>query len=169
MVHELYEKETRNPPNYSIIKNCFEFIDLRKDGVIDLNEWSKSFTNSESILDPKNKCSDASLNSLREWESSKDINAIFEILAKNRKLIRDLSKDFLFFEVKNKPKIHITNLISVMNSILSSSNFALSKTQWKMLAAFADKDKTGFIDFEEFMMIVTNSAKTTTSHPKLIK
>jgi len=38
-----------------------------------------------------------------------------------------------------------------------------------MLAAFADKDKTGNIDFEEFMMIVNNSAKTTTSHPKLIR
>lgn len=44
MVYELYKKESRTLPNYSIIKNSFEFLDLRKDGVLDINEWSKSFT-----------------------------------------------------------------------------------------------------------------------------
>lgn len=90
-------------------------------------------------------------------------------MSKNRKLIRDLSKDYLINESKAKTTIYINNLINVMNSILSGTNQRLSKTQWKMLAAFADKDKTGLIDFEEFMMIVNNSAKTTTSHPKLFK
>lgn len=56
-----------------------------------------------------------------------------------------------------------------MNHVLGNSGIKLSKTQWKMLAAFADKDKSGNIDFEEFMSIVNNSAKTTTSHPKSIK
>ena len=50
MINEIYLKETRSLPNFSIIKNAFEFIDLRKDGVIDLNEWSKSFTMSEVIF-----------------------------------------------------------------------------------------------------------------------
>jgi hypothetical protein len=54
-----------------------------------------------------------------------------------------------------------------MNTSLGKTGLSLSKTQWKMLAAFADKDKTGMIDFEEFMAIVNNSAKTTTSHPKI--
>lgn len=168
IVNELYEKEKRSPPNYSIIKNCFEYIDLRKDNVIDINEWSKSFSNSESILDPKGKCQENTLNSLREWESSKDITLIFEVLSKNRKLIKDISNKYLFYEGIHQ-KIFISDLIKVMNSVLSSSNHTLSKTQWKMLAAFADKDKTGMIDFEEFMMIVNNSAKTTKSQPKLIK
>lgn len=56
--------------------------------------------------------------------------------------------------------------MNVMNSILSGSNFVLSKTQWKMLASFADKDKSGYIDFNEFMDIVNNSAKTNNAHPK---
>ena len=47
MINELYIKETRTLPNFSIIKNAFEYLDLRKDGVIDLNEWSKSFTMAE--------------------------------------------------------------------------------------------------------------------------
>ena len=117
-------------------------------------------------MDPKGKVSERSLNCLREWESSKDITAIFEVLSKNRKLIRDNSKEFLYFD-KIKSTIHIDDLIYVMNTILANSGLVLSKTQWKMLAAFADKDKTGMIDFEEFMSIVNNSAKNTTSHPKL--
>ena len=80
-----------------------------------------------------------------------------------------MCKPFVFNEGKNKIAIHISDLMRIMNSILSGSDLTLSKTQWKMLAAFADKDKSGYIDFEEFMMIVNNSAKTTTSHPKLYK
>jgi len=117
-------------------------------------------------LDPKSKISNHSLQALREWESSKDITEIFEIISKNRKLIRDSCQIYLYFD-GTKMTIHIENLIRVMNKFLSHSNLVLSKTQWKMLAAFADKDKTGMIDFEEFMAIVNNSANTTTSHPKL--
>lgn len=31
-------------PALSIIKDIFEFIDIKKDGVIDLNEWSQTLT-----------------------------------------------------------------------------------------------------------------------------
>ena len=116
-------------------------------------------------MDPKGKISNKSLQSLRDWESSGDITGIFEILSKNRKIIRDSCREYLYND-NIKSTIYIDNLIYVINSILGSSGLQLSKTQWKMLAAFADKDKTGMIDFEEFMSIVNNSAKTTTSHPK---
>lgn len=106
------------------------------------------------------------MNALREWESSKDITNIFEVLSKNRKTIRGACADFLVND-KNKSSININHLILVMNSVLSGCGVSLSRSQWKILAAFADKDKTGMIDFEEFMAIVNNSARTTTSHPKV--
>lgn len=119
-------------------------------------------------MDPKGKISEKNLQQLRDWESSKDITSIFETLSKNRKIIRDVSKQFLQFD-KIKSVIHIDDLIYVMNTVLVNSGLHLSRTQWKMLAEFADKDKSGMIDFEEFMAIVNNSAKTTTSHPKIKK
>lgn len=30
-------------PNYPIIKDLFDHIDIKKDGIIDLTEWSKTF------------------------------------------------------------------------------------------------------------------------------
>ena len=54
MVNELYMRETRSFPNFSLIKNAFEYLDLRKDGVIDLNEWSKSLTMAEVSLKNNN-------------------------------------------------------------------------------------------------------------------
>lgn len=119
-------------------------------------------------MDPKNEKIEKNISLLRDWESSKDISHIFESLSKNRKIIRDKAKEFIFYD-GTKSIVSIENLIFVMNQVLGNSGMKLSKTQWKMLAAFADKDKSGNIDFEEFMSIVNNSAKTTTSHPKTIK
>ena len=50
LIVELYKKENsvQTPPN-NIIKSIFEYIDIRKDGILDINEWSKSFDNIEVI------------------------------------------------------------------------------------------------------------------------
>ncbi len=39
----LYELQSLDPPNYPIIKDLFDHIDIKKDGIIDLTEWSKTF------------------------------------------------------------------------------------------------------------------------------
>jgi len=44
---DLFEKDSRPAPNYTLIKNAFEYIDIRKDGIIDMNEWLKAFTFTE--------------------------------------------------------------------------------------------------------------------------
>jgi len=43
-INKLFLKESKAPPNFSLIKNSFEFIDVRKDGVIDINEWLRTFS-----------------------------------------------------------------------------------------------------------------------------
>jgi len=30
-------------PGFSIIKDIFDFIDIRRDGIIDMNEWMQTF------------------------------------------------------------------------------------------------------------------------------
>jgi len=47
LVNKLFQKEAKSPPHFNLIKSAFEFIDLRKDGVIDINEWLRTFTYQE--------------------------------------------------------------------------------------------------------------------------
>ena len=39
----LYIISKEEPPSFTIIKDLFDFIDIRKDGIIDLNEWMQTF------------------------------------------------------------------------------------------------------------------------------
>ena len=43
-INELYKLEnTQSPPPHITLKNVFDYIDIRKDGIIDMNEWLKTF------------------------------------------------------------------------------------------------------------------------------
>jgi len=43
LLHKLYSLADREAPPYPVIKDLFDQIDIRKDGIIDFNEWSKTF------------------------------------------------------------------------------------------------------------------------------
>jgi hypothetical protein len=47
IISDLYERETKPIPNFALIKNAFDYFDLRKDGIIDMNEWLKAFSNTQ--------------------------------------------------------------------------------------------------------------------------
>jgi len=43
MIVKLFQLMREDPPAFPIIKDLFDFIDLRRDGIIDMNEWMQSF------------------------------------------------------------------------------------------------------------------------------
>jgi Ca2+-binding EF-hand superfamily protein len=43
IICDLFKRETRSTPNFALIKNAFDYIDIKKDGLIDINEWSRAF------------------------------------------------------------------------------------------------------------------------------
>jgi hypothetical protein len=45
MVLKLYELAGEKQISYPIIKDLFDTVDIRKDGIIDMNEWYQSFGN----------------------------------------------------------------------------------------------------------------------------
>ena len=55
IVIDLYKRDNRSypPPPYSILKSMYDYIDIRKDGIIDINEWCKIFASFEGKLDAK--------------------------------------------------------------------------------------------------------------------
>ena len=87
-VHELAGEKA---PSYPIIKDLFDAIDIRKDGVLDLHEWQQTFGKvSEGA--PKMSIKATPLNM---WENTKDFEKIGFHMAKDRKLLLEKFKTVL--------------------------------------------------------------------------
>ena len=53
IIYDMYNREEKSLPNFTLVKNSFDAIDLRKDGVIDRNEWRRAFASYNGKLDFK--------------------------------------------------------------------------------------------------------------------
>lgn len=82
-VHELANEKT---PAYSVIKDLFETIDIRSDGVLDMDEWQQTFGRVYGAVASAPKLS-MQPSSTVMWENSRDVAKIGFLLAKNRKQI----------------------------------------------------------------------------------
>ena len=43
LIVKLAQLAREESPSFSIIRDLFDYIDLRRDGIIDMNEWMQSF------------------------------------------------------------------------------------------------------------------------------
>ena len=161
VVIDIYKREDRTlpPPPYSIIKSMFDFIDIRKDGIIDLNEWNKTFCEFGGKLDVENDKN----NSLRKWETTNNIFDIYKIIAKNNKIIKEKVKENSV--TGNSIIIHADNLIKVLKEVLPRIN--LSHTQWRMIVSLGEELGVGLINYETFIKIVKISSKISKSQMKI--
>ena len=162
IIYDLYKREIKQAPSYAVLKYLYDYIDIRKDGIIDLNEWNKIFAGAEGKLDiSSSEVKPSQMRILRQWETSKDIIEIYKIIAKNRKIIKDKVKLFTF--EPNSMLIKANDMIYILKTILNK--IELSQTHWKMIVSIGDKDKSGIIDFNTFISVVDTTAKMGTSHP----
>ncbi len=160
IVYDVYKREVQPMPSYPVMKYVYDYIDIRKDGIIDLNEWSKVFAQAEGKLDVSN-VRPSQMKVLREWETSRDIIEVYKLIARNKKLIRDKVK--LFTVGSNVMLILDTNLIDILKNVLGK--IRLSQTQWKMIVALGVKDKSRMIDFDAFIKVIEATSKMERSHP----
>ena len=86
--HELAEEK---PPTYPVIKDLFDTIDVRKDGMIDLHEWQQTF----SRVDQSNSRISFKTTPLSSWENSREFERLGFLLAKNRKLLIEKFREVL--------------------------------------------------------------------------
>jgi hypothetical protein len=71
-------------PTYSIIKDLFDTVDIRKDGIIDQNEWEQTFGN----ITEGSKSLTIKATPLNIWENSREAKAVGSLIARNRKVIK---------------------------------------------------------------------------------
>jgi Ca2+-binding EF-hand superfamily protein len=158
IITELYKREDRPMPNFALLKNTYDYIDLRKDGLIDMVEWTNAFGNMKGKLDafkPKNTDHKKQIQKLRKWETSNDVINIYKEIAKNRKIISQKIKDTSFGT--NYTIIHEDNLINVLRDIFPY--YRLTNTQWKMIVEIGNRDTQGFVNFDTFIKLVENCAR----------
>jgi len=91
LVNKVHELAGEKAPTYPIIKDLFDAIDIRKDGVIDLHEWQQSFGR---VGQGPAKAS-TTATPLTMWENTKDFERIGSLMAKNRKLLIEKFKTVL--------------------------------------------------------------------------
>ena len=160
IIIDLYKRELRtfSPPPYSLIKSMYDYIDIRKDGIIDMNEWSKTFCDIEGRLDVENNKN----NDLRKWEKSHNILEIYKVISKNEKIIREKVKENSISDIYTI--IHADNLIKILKEIFSKIH--LSHTQWRMIVSIGEEIGLGLINFETFIKIVKMSSRISNSQMK---
>ena len=153
IIIELYTKEEKPIPNFVVLKNCYNFIDLRKDGVIDLVEWCNVFGKVTGKLDLfqglENK---KGFKELKKWEMSDNVIDIYKDIYKNRKMISLRAKNLGFGSI-----IQEDILINILKENLS--NYKLSNTQWKIIVEIGTKETKGFINFDYFLNIIESCVK----------
>jgi len=142
------------------MKAIYDFIDVRKDGVIDLNEWNKVFAITESNLDaikgPESQY-------IREWEGSEEMAEVYKKISKNKKLIKEKVK---LYNIKTSSNMLIqeNNLIDILIHVLG--RLRLSYPQWKMIVSIGNTNRSGIIDFNAFINAVDSYVNNWNSHPR---
>ena len=160
LIYELYYKEKQKEINYPVVKAIYDFIDVRKDGVIDLNEWNKVFAITESNLDaikgPESQY-------IREWEGSEEMAEVYKKISKNKKLIKEKVK---LYNIKTSSNMLIqeNNLIDILIHVLG--RLRLSYPQWKMIVSIGNTNRSGIIDFNAFINAVDSYVNNWNSHPR---
>jgi Ca2+-binding EF-hand superfamily protein len=123
------------------LRDLFNLIDIRQDGVIDMREWLNTFKMSSSDL----------------WEDSKQYEQVTKHLARHRKLILQL------FEAKAvKGRVSIPEAREVLEPVLES--FHLKEDHWRRMLAGAERH--GSVDYRLFLDINKDRAVGTQLHPR---
>ena len=154
IIAEMYKREGKPMPNFTLLKNTFDYIDIRKDGYIDMNEWTNIFGNVSGKLDNTNGLVGRKLRNLRRWETSDNVIGIYKAIARNRKLITEKVKNIAIN--KNTSLIQQDNLIKILKEVFPQ--YRLSNTQWKMIVQIGDKDTSDFINYDVFIKLVEHCA-----------
>ena len=190
VIFDMYSRENQKLPNFALVKNAYDTLDLRKDGIIDIKEWCIAFASYNSKLDSdadkipngpeffnnkKNKCINTENTNfghnriaLREWETSDEVVDIYLFIHKNRKLVKNsIYKSGFSVINENENFIHSENLINILRDLIP--NHKLSQVQWKMIVNIAQNENyNNLIDIEKFFRIIEITAKNMMSQPKLI-
>jgi len=169
MTH-LYRFSNEEFPAVSIIRDLFNFIDVKQDGFIDINEWNQTFNQltafygREELPDSKKQAISLSKTLLEfnkvDWVNTKNYEDVMVIIGRNRKL---LSNKFLDLEQR---KIAITYDVvkAVIKEVLGTSGIKIDEKNWAILLKFAEF--RGIVDYRKLLAVFKDRLHSTSSIPR---
>ena len=190
IIYDMYSRDQQELPNFTLIKNAFDICDLRKDGIIGINEWCKTFasyngkldlypeyiSNGLEFFDKKfHTLNNFKLKSkiehnrkvLRDWETSGDITNIYKFINKNRKYLKNkIIERNLLIKTSEGDCINQDKLLKVIKELMP--NTILSNTQWKMIVNIGKNKKLeNMINIDEFFRLIEITTLNLNSHPNI--
>ena len=162
IIIDLYKRDGRSYPlpPYSILKAMYDYIDIRKDGVIDMNEWSKTFGSFAGKLD---LVSDKNNSNLRNWEMTNNVLDVYKLICKNSKIIKQKVKESSISG--DCTIIQTDNMIQILKDVLPM--VFLTPTQWRMIVSLGEGYKIGLVDYNTFIKVIKLSSKISKSHMRI--
>ena len=137
-VHEL----AREPaPAFPVIKDLFDIIDIRKDGVLDMREWLNTFKEAEK----------------NSWEDSKEYEEVCRLIARNRKVLLDL-----FDQVGRAGKVEFEKAKEILMRVFEKVR--LAEDQWRKVLGVALKE--GLVDYRMFVDVYKQRCTSAQQHPR---
>lgn len=151
LVVRLHQLADEKQPTYPIIKDLFDTIDIRKDGIIDMNEWTQTFGN---VTEGDRKLT-IQATPLTMWENSREFNLMGTLIAKNRKLLKE---QFLKASGGSK-ELSLDTALSVVKPLITRQFPGAGDDKLRILVRVGDvggaqsEGPGSLIDFEKLLEV----------------
>jgi Ca2+-binding EF-hand superfamily protein len=140
LVNRLCELSGEPVPAFTVLKDLYDIIDIRKDGLIDLREWLNSFRGEQVQL-----------------EDSKDFDELTKTISRNRKLL-----SITFEAMSRTGRIELSKAKEVLISV--TRHLKVSEEVWNRVLSVAVRD--GALDYKFFLDIYKDRALMKQWHPR---
>jgi Ca2+-binding EF-hand superfamily protein len=142
LVNKLYSLGGEPAPSFTVVKDLFELIDIRSDGVLDIKEWLNSFRKAEQA----------------NWEDVQEFEAVSFMISKHRKLL------LLTFNqiAESAGSVSVTSAKEILSSSLRE--LKLTDQQWDRILRPAVHGS--IVDHRAFLDIYKARATTASQHPR---
>lgn len=140
LVNKLCELAGETVPAFTVLKDLYDIIDIRKDGLIDLREWLNTFKGEQ-----------------KQFEDSREFDDLSKIIARNRKLL-----NITFDAMAKGGRIDVGKAKEVLMSV--SRQLKVSDDMWNRILAVAIKE--GMLDYKFFLEIYKDRALIKQWHPR---
>ncbi|CDW87512.1 ef hand family protein [Stylonychia lemnae] len=185
LISNLYQLQSDEPPTYPIIKDMFDQIDIRKDGIIDINEWTKTFLSQQAqvsrsmqgfakrggSMQPR---SENEMINMSSWVSSKDYTNLLNLITKNKKALEKLYKESLnqdgFIRFEEAKKLLIDFLRKQM---LNENAIQLKLEDWQIqqiASPFQELKHGDFImNYQKMLDTIKDRHRVLAGFPKIFE